>query len=141
MKIPVLLLRLGMGWLFLYAGLSKVLNPTWSSAGYLRGAKTFPNLYAWFALPQNIGWVDFLNEWGLTLIGVSLILGAAVRWSALAGIALMALYYFPVLNFPYVGEHSYLVDEHVIYALVFLLLYFARAGEYWGLDRFVRFKK
>lgn len=130
-----------MGWLFLYAGLSKILNPEWTSAGYLKGAKTFSGLYAWLAKPENIGWVDFLNEWGLTLIGISFILGIAVRRSSLAGIALMALYYFPVLDFPYVGEHSYLVDEHVIYALGLLILYFGRAGEYFGLDRFVRFKK
>ncbi len=141
MKLSILLLRLGLGWLFLYAGISKILDPAWTSAGYLKGTKTFTGLYAWFATPANIGWVDFLNEWGLTLIGISLILGIAVRWSSLAGIALMALYYFPVLEFPYVSDHSYIVDEHIIYILAFLVLYFGKAGGYWGLDKFVRFKK
>jgi thiosulfate dehydrogenase [quinone] large subunit len=141
MKTAILLLRLGLGWLFLYAGLTKIFDPKWTSAGYLKGAKTLPGLYAWFAAPGNIGWVDFLNEWGLALIGISLILGIAIRWSSLAGIALMLLYYLPVLDFPRVGEHSYIVDEHVIYALAFLLLYFGKAGEYWGLDKFVKFKR
>lgn len=139
MKMVIFLLRLSLGWLFLYAGLTKISNPEWTSVGYLKSAKTFADLYAWFAAPANIGWVNFLNQWGLTLIGISLILGLAVRWSSLAGIVLMALYYFPILQFPYVGEHFYIVDEHVIYSLGLLVLYFGKAGEYFGLDRFARF--
>ncbi len=135
------LLRLTLGWLFLYAGLVKILDDKWSAAGYLKGAKTFPELYAWLALPQNIGWVNLLNEWGLTLIGVSLILGIMVRFSSIAGIALMLLYYFPALNFPYVGEHAYIVDEHIIYMAAFLVLYAVRAGEYLGVDRYIHFHK
>lgn len=140
-KMAILLLRWSMGWLFFYAGITKVLNPAWSAAGYIKNAKTLAGFYNWLASPPYIGWVNFLNEWGLTLIGVSLILGLAVRWSSIAGALLMILYYLPILNFPYAGEHSYLVDEHVIYFLVFLLFYLSKAGEYWGLDRFIKFKK
>ncbi|KKU81320.1 MAG: hypothetical protein UY07_C0021G0025 [Parcubacteria group bacterium GW2011_GWA1_47_8] len=43
------------------------------------------------------------------------------------------LYYFPVLEFPYIPEHSYLVDEHIIYALAFLSLAALRAGSVWGM--------
>lgn len=43
--ISLLLLRATLGWLFFYAGLTKVLNPAWSAAGYLNGAKTLPDFY------------------------------------------------------------------------------------------------
>lgn len=133
-KITLFLLRVSLGWLMFYAGITKLLNPAWSAAGYLQNAKTFSGLFAWFAQPSNIGWVNFVNEWGLTLLGVSLILGVFVRSSSIAGVALMLLYYFPVLEFPRVGTHSYLVDEHIVYALVLVFFAVLRAGRYFGLE-------
>lgn len=133
-KITLALLRVATGWLMFYAGITKVLNPEWTAAGYLQNAKTLPGLFAWFASPANIGWVNFVNEWGLTLLGVSLILGVFVRLSSIGGVVLMALYYLPVLTFPMVGTHSYIVDEHVIYALVLAFFAALRAGRYYGLE-------
>ena len=118
------LLRIALGWVFFYAGLSKIMNSSWTAAGFLNGAKTFPGLYHWFALPANIGWVNVLNEYGLALVGLGLILGLKVRWVSLAGILLMVLYYFPQLSFPYAGSTSaYIIDEHVVYGLIL--------GYYW----------
>ncbi len=130
-------LRVGMGWLFVYAGISKILDPAWTAAGYLNNAKTFPALFEWLASPQNIGWINILNEWGLFLVGISLILGAGTRIAAVAGGALMIIYYLPILQFPYAGDHSYLVDDHIIYLLVFAVLYTFDAGRYWGMDSFL----
>lgn len=132
-KIAVLLLRLSLGWLFFYAGFTKVINPDWSAAGYLAGAKTFTGFYHWLATPAVLPVINFLNEWGLTLLGVSLLAGLFVRWSALAGAGLMLLYYF-ALPFPYPNEHSFLIDEHIVYALALILLWTLHAGKYWGLD-------
>lgn len=134
----IFLLRISLGWLFFYAGITKIIDPNWSAAFYLKGAQTFPELFSWFLNPEILPYVNFLNKWGLTLIGISLILGMCVRWSALAGILLMALYYLPLLHFPKVGEHSYLVDEHVIYALVLAFLFAVRAGTVWGIDARLR---
>jgi len=133
-------LRIALGVFFLYAGLSKVLDPQWTAAGYLGAAKTFPDIFSWFASAGNIGWVDFLNEWGLTAIGAALILGVYVRWASLAGSALMVLYYFPILDFPYVGEHAFIIDDHIIYIAGFCVLWCAKtAGEYWNLTpKFIR---
>ena len=129
----LLISRLAVGWLIFYAGITKILDPAWTSKGYLMGAKTFPGFYSWFISPENIGWVDFLNEWGLTLIGASLILGLGVRLSSVLGAALMLLYYFPVLEFPYVA-HGFIVDDHLIYAAVLAVFATVRAGRYYGLD-------
>ena len=136
-KISLFLLRLALGWLMFYAGVTKVLNPEWSAGGYLAAAKTFTGFYQWLASPAILPVIDFINEWGLTLLGVSLILGIGVRLSSILGAILMLLYYFPILDFPYPNPHSFLVDDHIIYALALLLLAAVRAGRVWGLEDWI----
>ena len=126
-------LRIALGWLFFYAGITKVLNPAWSAKGYLLGAKSFSGFYAWMASDGVLPLVDFMNKWGLTLLGLSLILGVAVRLFSLFGAGLMILYWLPVLDFPRV-EHGYLVDDHVIYALALLFFAAVKAGRWYGLE-------
>jgi len=133
-KVSLFLLRVSMGCLFLYAGLSKVLDPSWSAAGYLKGAKAFPELFGWLASPGMLPLTNFLNEWGLTLLGVSLILGILVRWSAIGGAFMMAMYYL-ALGFPYPNEHALVVDEHIVYIFALLVLAAFNADRVWGLDR------
>jgi thiosulfate dehydrogenase [quinone] large subunit len=132
------ILRVFLGWIFFYAGASKLLSPEWTAAGFLKAAKTFSGFYNWFALPQNIGWVNFLNEWGLTLIGVALILGVFLRLASACGITLMILYYFPQLEFPMVGKNSFLIDQHVIYSLVLLALAVSKEARNYSLDLYVK---
>lgn len=133
-KFFLFILRISMGWVMFYAGITKIINPQWSAAGYLGAAKSFPEFFQWFLQPDILPAVNFVNEWGLTLLGVSLILGVFVRFSSVLGALLMMLYYFPVLDFPYPNMHSYIVDEHVIYAGVLLFFAAIRAGRYFGLE-------
>lgn len=132
-NLSLFLLRISLGFLFLYAGITKILNPDWSAASYLQGAKTFPELFNFFLQPQILPVVNILNEWGLTLIGVSLILGAFVKFASFFGIILMVLYYLPILDFPHPNPHSYIVDEHIIYIFSLLILAVFDAGRSWGL--------
>jgi thiosulfate dehydrogenase [quinone] large subunit len=125
----------------LYAGVTKIINPNWTAYGYLNGAKTFTGFYQWLTSPQLLPFVNLVNEWSLTLLGVSLILGLGVRLSSLLGAILMLLYYFPILDFPYPNPHSYIVDEHIVYALVLLLFTTLSAGRVWGLDNLSFFSK
>ncbi len=134
-KLSLLALRLGMGWLFFYAGVTKITDPAWSAAGYLKNAKTFTGFYEWLASPAVLPLTNFLNEWGLTIIGAALIIGLFTKLGSWLGAILMVLYYFPVLEFPKVGAHSYIVDEHIIYALAFLVLAAFSAGRFWGLEK------
>ncbi len=136
----VFALRIALGWLFFYAGFTKVLNPDWTSAGYLEAAKTFSGLYHWLASPDIIPFIDFINEWGLTLLGVSLILGLWMRWSIPLGALLMLLYYLPILDFPYPNPHSFIVDEHIVYALALLALWALRETRAWSLDLYYKIK-
>lgn len=133
-KISLFVLRMAAGWMFFYAGITKVLNPAWSAAGYLGAAKTFPLFYQWLASPALLPVTNFINAWGLTLLGISLILGIGVRISSLLGILLMLLYYFPILTFPYPNPNSFLVDQHIIYIAALAVLAAYRAGRAWGLE-------
>jgi thiosulfate dehydrogenase [quinone] large subunit len=134
-RISLFLLRIAMGSLFFYAGITKILDSTWTSAGYLNSAKTLPTFYQWLASPGILPWVDLINQWGLTLLGASLILGLLVRFTAPLGALMMLLYYLPILNFPYVGTHGYIVDQHIIYIFALLVINSFRASSIFGIDR------
>lgn len=113
-----------MGILFFWAGYTKLIDPVWSAAGYIAGSKVFNGFYAWLLQPNILPVVNFLNEWGLTLIGAALLLGVFVRFASFFGLIIMILYYLPI----YPPAHG-LVDEHIIYSAVFLVLMGFGAGE------------
>ncbi len=133
-KYSIFAMRIALGWIFLYAGVTKIFNPEWSAAGYLKIAKSFPSLFIWLSNSSNIGWVNFLNEWGLTFIGIGLIVGLFVKYASYGGILLMVLYYFPILQFPKVGNNGFIIDEHIIYIIIFSLLIASNAGIFCGVD-------
>lgn len=135
------LLRIVMGWLYFYTGLIKILNPTWSAAGYIGGAKTFPGFYNLFLRSDILPFTNYLNEWALTLLGISLIAGVFVKYAGYLGSLLMLLYYLPILDFPKVGANSFIVDDHIIFILVLLYLSVAGAGEYLGFDGWWKSRK
>ena len=132
-KFFLALSRITVGWMFFYAGITKVLNPQWSAEGYLKGAKAFTWFFQILLDPSVLPIINFMNKWGLTLLGVSLILGLFVRFSSLLGVLLMALYYI-ALGFPYPNPHSYIVDEHIIYIAILLFFAAIKAGRVFGLD-------
>ena len=132
-KISLFLLRVGMGILFFWAGYTKLINPAWSAAGYISGSKVFAGFYSWLLSSNILPTINFLNEWGLTLIGAALILGVFVRFASFFGLLLMVLYYLPI--FP--PAHG-LVDEHIIYSLVFLVLMAFGAGKILTLNNWIQ---
>lgn len=147
-KFFLFLLQIFMGWLFFYAGVTKIFPGIlpqqapvfdWSAAGYLEGAKTFTSFYHFLAQPNILPVIDFVNQWGLMFLGVSLILGVFVRISSILGAILMLLYYLPILDFPYPNPNSLIVDQHVVYMVV--LLYLAAVGSQAGLIKFFRLFK
>ncbi|MEK7157673.1 MAG: DoxX family membrane protein [Patescibacteria group bacterium] len=133
-KFSIFTLRVSLGVLMFYAGITKVMNPSWSAEPYIKGAKAFLPLYNFLLSPSVLPIINLINEWGLTLLGISLIIGIFVRLSSVLGIVLMILYYLPILNFPYAGDHSYLVDEHIVYSFVLMLLIAFKAGRVYGID-------
>jgi len=139
-KVSLFILRITLGWLYFYAGITKVLNSAWSAEGYIKGAKNFVGMYQYFLDPGILPIVNFMNKWGLLLLGISLIFGIFVRLSAVCGILLMLMYYFVILQYPHPSPQSYIVDQHIIYIAVLLYFIAVAAGRAWGVDGWLRRK-
>ncbi len=144
----LVILRMMIGWHLLYEGITKVINPYWSSASYLMESKWI--LSGWFkaivANPTALTIVDFINEWGLIAIGLGLIAGFLTQIATVAGIVLLVLYYLanpPLVGFTYSmpTEGSYLIVNKTLIetAALFVLALFP-TGRTIGLDVFL-FKK
>ena len=80
-KTVLTVIRVAIGWHFLYEGLSKLFMESWSSESYLANATGFlSGFYHWLASGEGmIRVVDFLNVYGLILIGLALFLGVFIR--------------------------------------------------------------
>ena len=136
-KTLVLLLRLALGWILIYAGWQKFTTPGgFNAAFYLKDAATFSGFYHWLMSPGILPIVNVLNVWGQLILGVCLVAGFQVRWAAKLAALMMLLYYFPILKFPHFTSdpHSFIVDDHIIYSLGYLALDALHAGRIFGLD-------
>ena len=126
-------LRVVMGWTMFYAGITKVLDSSWTAEGFLFHAIPEGNPFTgfWTAMANDWLWLlDPLNQWGLTLVGLALLLGAFVRWSALWGAVMMLFYWAASLPL----TNGLVIDSHVVYALLLFGLGAFGAGRILGLD-------
>jgi thiosulfate dehydrogenase [quinone] large subunit len=147
--------RLALGWVFLWAFLDKTfalgyatgVNPetgavdrfgpdAWihggsPTEGFLQfgtEGKWLHDFYAGFA---GAAWADWLFMLGLLGIGLTLILGVGMRIGALSGAVMLLLMWSAQLPL----ENNPLIDDHVVYALVLVMLVLAGAGHTLGLGR------
>jgi uncharacterized membrane protein YphA (DoxX/SURF4 family) len=140
------ILRILIGWHFLYEGITKLLNPAWTAKYYLLGSKwIFADLFHWMASSAGIiKVVDFLNIWGLILIGLSLFIGLFVRWSSIAGAILLFFYFiaYPPISgytFGVVAEGNYQwVDKNLIEFFMLIVLASLPVDFLFGADRWLR---
>ena len=88
--IAITVLRVLVGWHFLYEGLSKLTSPSWSAAGYMKQARgPFAEMFRSIAAQPNLlANADLITMWGLTLVGLCLILGLFTRLASLGGMPL-----------------------------------------------------
>jgi len=138
--------RIAIGWHFLYEGLVKIVDGNWSSAPYLAGSEWIfaPVFNAMAESTVVIGVVDFMNMYGMLLVGAGLILGLLTRWASAAG-ALMLFFYFvaypPIPGYT-VGvpvEGNYLwVNKTLIEFFVLTGFIFLSSAYHFGLDRLYR---
>jgi uncharacterized membrane protein YphA (DoxX/SURF4 family) len=136
-------LRMAIGWHFLYEGVVKLLTPGWSCAAYLAESRwIFSGFFNWvLANPSVLRIVDLMNVWGLILIGLGLIFGALTRAAIVSGILLLLLYY--VANPPLIAmgqgphtEGNYLfVDKNLVEIFALSVLFFFPTGRFCGVDR------
>jgi thiosulfate dehydrogenase [quinone] large subunit len=141
----IVVLRVLIGWHFLYEGLSKLTAPGWSASGYLLQSRgPFASLFRGMAADPNLlASVDQLNKWGLTAIGLGLILGCFTRLSSAAGLLVILLFYLcapPLVGYFYSTptEGSYLVvNKNLVEAAALAVVFVTRSGLVAGLDRII----
>jgi len=126
--------RILLGFIFLWAFLDKAFGlgfSTPTARAWINGGSPttgyLSNLDGMFApffngLAGNM-LVDWLFMLGLFGVGIGLILGVAVRISALAGIAMMLLMWLAALPI----ATNPLVDDHIVYAAVLAVLAFGQS--------------
>ena len=150
-------LRLAMGWVFLWAFLDKLLalgfatgrNPEtgvvdrFGDAAWINGGSPTDG-FLQFGLHTKAPFTDFYDglvgstfiEWAYMLsmaaIGIALILGVATRLAAGAGIVWMVLFYTAAAIWP---ENNPFLDDHIVYAIVLAGIATVGAGRYFGLGR------
>jgi thiosulfate dehydrogenase [quinone] large subunit len=143
------LLRIVMGWTLFQGGVTKLVTyldgdseTNWTATGYLQHAVPEGNPFVglWSSMAGS-PLIDALNMWGLTLAGLALILGAFVRWSAFWGTVMMLFYWAASLEGGLMAgipvAHGWVVDDHVVYALVLFGLGAFGAGRILGLDAYL----
>ncbi len=123
-------LRYAMSFIFLWAfadkafglGYTTTAEKAWinggsPTSGFLLHGTSGP-FATFFQGLAGSGVVDWLFMLGLLGIGLGLLIHRYIKWSAVAGIVMMLLMYLAA--FP--PENNPIVDEHIIYILVFAVL-------------------
>ncbi|HLN72840.1 MAG: DoxX family protein [Methylococcaceae bacterium] len=130
-RLFITILRVAIGWHFLFEGISKIVQGNWTAASYLQNTSGFlSGFYHWIASsPLLLGITDVLNMYGLLLIGLALFIGLFSRYAALAGSLLLTLYYFayPPFGNPMMNAsdgHLFMIDKIFIEAAALLILFF-----------------
>ena len=147
-------LRIVTGLVFLWAFLDKTFGLHYSTAtanswinggsptkGFLGSVEIGP-FQSLFHSMAGTWYADWLFMLGMLGIGLALVAGVAVRAAAVAGVVLLAGMWFaefPLAQHTSAGQPSGssnpLIDYHVIYALVLVVLAATYAGSTWGLGR------
>jgi len=139
------LVRIVIGWHFLYEGISKIVAGGWSSAPYLAGSKWIfaPLFTAMAGNASAVAVIDFINIWGMILVGAGLMVGLLTRWASLGG-AIMLLFYFiayppvPGFMFGVPTEGSYLwVNRNLIELFAISVFIFLSPQRQFSLDRLI----
>ncbi len=144
-SIAFVVLRVVIGWHFMYEGVAKMLKPNWSAAGYLLQSRgMFSGIFRWIAgNPDVLSTVNQLNMWGLTLIGLGLILGCLTRTASLFGILMILLFY--LCNPPFVGyfysipmEGNYLIiNKNIVELAALFVILVTNSGRPFGFDQII----
>lgn len=129
-KIIYQVLRLSMGFIFLWAFLDKTFGlgfattpeKSWLAGGSpTTGFLTFGTKGPFAEIFQSLAGiqaVDWLFMLGLLFVGITLILNRFVKWGAIAGSVMLLLMYLALL----LPENNPIIDDHLIYILVLGLI-------------------
>lgn len=147
--IFLLTLRFAIGWHVLYEGISKVMNPQWTSANFLQESQgVLSGFFSWILSNSSLlSIVDFLNIWGLILIGLGLIFGFLFKPAAIAGSVLVFIYYLsvpPLVGYEYTlpsDGSNLVINRTLIEAVALFGLVLFPTNKVFGLDYFISFRQ
>lgn len=148
-SFALVILRITIGWHFLYEGGVKILNPHWTAKSYLLDSGGFmKGFFEYIAGNQTLLSIsDAANAWGLALIGLSLIVGLFTRFSSIAAMVLLLLYYlshpaFPGIEFLFPSDGSYfIINKTLVELFALLVLYAFPTSHIFGLQRLMKSNK
>ena len=148
-SFALVILRITIGWHFLYEGGVKILNPHWTAKSYLLDSGGFmKGFFEFIAGNQTLLSIsDYANAWGLALIGLSLLLGIFTRFSCIAGIVLLLLYYlshpaFPGIEYLFPSDGSYfIINKTLVELFALLVIYAFPTSHIFGLQRLIKSNK
>jgi len=147
-------LRIAMGLVFFWAFVDKTFgwgyatpsanawinggSPTQGFLGHLDHGPFASMFQSW----AGDAWADWLFMLGLLGIGLALVFGIGLRIAAIAGSLLMLMMWvaeWPLDRFTDAGEPTMstnpIIDYHIVYALVLIVLAVTAAGNTWGFGR------
>ena len=137
----LLLLRVTVGWHFLYEGYVKVAEGSFNAAGYL-AAVPGPFSGMFDAIVQSSGMLaaaNFIMSWGLLIVGLCLVLGFFARPAALITAIMLLLFYMS--NPPLIGVqsmagegHYLIVNKNLVEFAAAMVLAVFPSGIIYGLD-------
>ena len=131
--IVLVLLRLVVGYHFLFEGMDKLFDPNWTSAGFLLQSNwLFADIF--HSLVESsiiLAVVDFMNIWGQILIGIGLLLGLFSTWAAYAGALLIFFYYIAIP--PFINSYTF-IDKNLLELFAFLVLAVFPTSQIIGID-------
>ncbi len=139
----ILGLRILMAWIFIQGGIEKILDPEWSSTGFLENnveeANPFYALFQFFIQHPEI--VDPLVMYGQLLIGTALLLGIAFRFAAAMGGLQMIFFWLASFQAGFAAglpvDHGFIVTETLVYAVLLFGLGAWGAGRLFGADAYI----
>ncbi|MBS1978637.1 MAG: DoxX family protein [Bacteroidetes bacterium] len=139
----LVVLRLLIGWHFLYEGVIKLYSSSWSAKGYLLSASFLQGFFRWLGSDSMITIVNTLNVTALMLVGISLLAGFKTRAGALVGIVLLLFYYLAHPAFPGLpqgpSEGSYwLVNKNLIEAAALYVLFLLPTESAFGIAKLMQ---
>ena len=135
--------RISLGWVFLWAFLDKTFglgHETAHGAAWIRGGSPTKGFLAFAAVGPFKGlyhsiagatWADWLFMVGLLAIGVALLLGVTMRLAAASGALMLVLMWTVALP----PANNLFMDDHLIYAMLLVILAAAGAGATLGMGR------
>jgi thiosulfate dehydrogenase [quinone] large subunit len=140
--LPLFILRVAVGWLFLHEGLYKLFTPGWTAQYYL--AQSEGPLQSFFQWVIESKILIAISNYGVVILliatGLLLMIGFLERLASVTGMVLLVFFY---LSYPPFGgisdvmaEGNYLiVDKNMIMFLVLWVIFKLRPGQHWGVDR------